>query len=749
MARQLQQRLGLVHGHAFEHHGLEQARHLRLLEPQWRIVVIAPLHVRAVPAVLRVDGKAVEFADRFVGLRRGKQLDRLGDRQFVRREVVGNARGVLAALDVRAVLARLHHDQLAVGVGAERERVDLGGVDLVEVLLHQTLQAAQRVLAETGLGGDRLGAAVASVAEVEAFEPLLLGPTAVRDLVEVVVDRGGEVVVDQRVEVFFEQSDHGEGGPGRHERLTPLPHVPAVLDGLDDRRPRGGTTDAQLFEPLHERCLGVAGGRRRAVAVRFDRRDRYLIALGQRRKQRFALGLVVAGLLFGDDVHGAVSGKRDRGARRRELAVGEFTGVAIGGVRSQTHADGDTGGIGHLRRERSLPDHAVQGEFLAVEFRPQALRRAERCGRADRLMRFLSVLDLRRELLGRRVEVVGAVLAGDRGASGLHRLVGQHDVVGTHVGDEAALVQALGDAHHLRRRQAQLAAALLLQRGGHERRLRRRAVRLLLHRAHRERGAVEAVGQRTCPCFVERDGLGRHLTLRVEVLACGDPVAVDRHELGVERRFGGGTEIDVPVVGGDVRDAFAFALHDQTHRRALHTAGREPTVDAAPQHGRDLVAVETVEDSPRLGGIDEAVVEAARVVDRVVDCGLGDLVEHHPLHRHLRLQVFEEVPRDGFALTVFIGCEIELRCVLQRRLEIFDDGLAALGEFVGGLEAVVDVDVQTLARQVGDVAHRGAHVVIVAEELRQRLRLGGRLDDDERFGHQCLSMWCCGQGPQR
>ena len=54
------------------------------------------------------------------------------------------------------------------------------------------------------------------------------------------------------------------------------------------------------------------------------------------------------------------------------------------------------------------------------------------------------------------------------------------DAVGAHVGDVAPLVQALGDAHHLRRRQAQLAPALLLQRARHERRLRPRAVRLLL-----------------------------------------------------------------------------------------------------------------------------------------------------------------------------------------------------------------------------------------------------------------------------
>ena len=49
----------------------------------------------------------------------------------------------------------------------------------------------------------------------------------------------------------------------------------------------------------------------------------------------------------------------------------------------------------------------------------------------------------------------------------------------------------------------------------------------------------------------------------VEVLAGGDLGAADGDELGVERRRGGGAEVDVPVVGGDERDPLALALDDQ------------------------------------------------------------------------------------------------------------------------------------------------------------------------------------------
>ena len=51
-ARQLQQLLGLVERDALERHRLEQARHLRLVQPGRRCVGRAPLHVRPVAAVL-------------------------------------------------------------------------------------------------------------------------------------------------------------------------------------------------------------------------------------------------------------------------------------------------------------------------------------------------------------------------------------------------------------------------------------------------------------------------------------------------------------------------------------------------------------------------------------------------------------------------------------------------------------------------------------------------------------------------
>ena len=46
----------------------------------------------------------------------------------------------------------------------------------------------------------------------------------------------------------------------------------------------------------------------------------------------------------------------------------------------------------------------------------------------------------------------------------------------------------------------------------------------------------------------------------------------------------------------------------------------------------------------------------------MVNGGLGDFVEHHPMHGYAwldgRLEVFDEVPADGLSLAVFVGCQI-------------------------------------------------------------------------------------------
>jgi hypothetical protein len=81
-----------------------------------------------------------------------------------------------------------------------------------------------------------------------------------------------------------------------------------------------------------------------------------------------------------------------------------------------------------------------------------------------------------------------------------------------------------------------------------------------------------------------------------------------------------------------------------------------------------------------------------------------------------RFEILDEMPADGLAFAVFVGCEIDRTGVLHQAPEFFNDLGAALSEFVGGLEVVVDIDSQSLRRKVGDVTHGGLDFIVGTEK---------------------------------
>ncbi len=76
---------------------------------------------------------------------------------------------------------------------------------------------------------------------------------------------------------------------------------------------------------------------------------------------------------------------------------------------------------------------------------------------------------------------------------------------------------------------------------------------------------------------------------------------------------------DVPVLGGAELDPLALALDDEARRDRLHAAGREALHHLPPEDGRDLVAVEPVEDPACLLRVDEPVVDLAGLAERALD----------------------------------------------------------------------------------------------------------------------------------
>ncbi len=130
----------------------------------------------------------------------------------------------------------------------------------------------------------------------------------------------------------------------------------------------------------------------------------------------------------------------------------------------------------------------------------------------------------------------------------------------------------------------------------------------------------------------------------------------------------------------------------------MHAPGGQSRANLLPQDRRDLVAVEAVEDTPRLLRLDEILVDLARVLDRVFDGGRCDLVEDHAFDGDLGVEHFAEVPGDGLALAVLVRGEVELVSALQQLLE-FGDLLLLRGRHdVEWLEIVIDIDAETRPR---------------------------------------------------
>ena len=493
--------------------------------------------------------------------RRREDLERQLDGQLVGGEVAGDRGGLLAALQVRAVAAGAGLDQHALGVGADGDRVDGGGVDAVEV------------------GDQLLQSSVPLVPEVEEPEEVDPASLAAGHLVEVVLHLGGEGEVDQLGEVLLQQRHHREADPVRHQRLPLLPDV-AGGERPHDRGVGGGAADAELLQLLHQRGLGVAGRWRGDVADRLERGDLDGLALAQLRQRRLLVverRLRIVGPL---DVGAQVAGEEDGAPAGAELAA-----LAAGGGGLELDRDRLALGVGHLGGDGPLPDEIVEPQLGAAQLAGERVGSAEGvAGRADGLVGLLGVLGLLGVGARRGRQELVAVELGNLGAGGGERGGRERGAVGAHVGDVAALVEPLGQAHHLLGREAQLAAALLLHGGGDEGGLGRAAVALLLQRADREGAPIEAGGEGAGGRLVEEPGVGGEEAQLVEVLAGGDAAAGDLGERRGEGRGGRVPGGDVPVGAGAEAHALQLALDDQLDGGRLDAAGRELGADLAPEH---------------------------------------------------------------------------------------------------------------------------------------------------------------------
>ena len=249
-ARQREDLKCVLHRDKFERHRGEERCRLRLL---LLLIKGANLHVRTKAASLRKNLHAslgVRTEDAAL-LRHQQELERLLEREFIGRDVVGDRScGDIASLgfvvlddallNVGAVAADTSDNGFAVFSHTQWNCVDGASVDVGKTLRHLLLKTRFAAL----------------LTEVKLREPRHSLFESGGDLVEVVLHPSGEGIVDEVRKMAFHHVDHGEGSEGRHERRALLPDIAAVLDGANDRRIGRWATNAQFLKTLHEAGLG-------------------------------------------------------------------------------------------------------------------------------------------------------------------------------------------------------------------------------------------------------------------------------------------------------------------------------------------------------------------------------------------------------------------------------------------------------------------------------------------------------------
>ena len=142
---------------------------------------------------------------------------------------------------------------------------------------------------------------------------------------------------------------------------------------------------------------------------------------------------------------------------------------------------------------------------------------------------------------------------------------------------------------------------------------------------------------------------------------------------------------------------FLLTLSNEPYCHALHPACRKSRHDFTPEHGRQFKAHDTVKYATSLLSIHQIQVNAARVLYRLEDSGLSNLVEDNaPGIFRRQSQDLIEVPRDGFSLTVFITCKPHNISLLGLTLEFLNLFFLIFRNFIEGLETIFHVNAEIL-----------------------------------------------------
>ena len=193
---------------------------------------------------------------------------------------------------------------------------------------------------------------------------------------------------------------------------------------------------------------------------------------------------------------------------------------------------------------------------------------------------------------------------------------------------------------------------------------------------------------------------------------------------------------DAPIFLRAEQLDLALAIDDQAQRHRLDPAGRLGAGQLAPQHRRQGEADQIIERAAGPIGVDQILVERARIRHRLGHRRLGDRVEGDPLDMggqrlassrstSWTCQLIASPSRSGSVARI---SGVGLLRLVGDRLQL--PRLVGIGLPLHR-EAVVGIDRAVLGRQIADMAVGGEHAIAAAQIFLDGLGLGGRFDDDE------------------
>ena len=510
-------------------------------------------------------------------------------------------------------------------------------------------------------------------AGIEIGKHLLPGKLALLYLVELLLHMRGKGHINDILEALLHKpGDHLAQGRGP-QALFLFDDIVAILDGGDDAGVGGRPSHALFLHGAHQRCLGIARRGLGKVLLRLHAGEVEPLSLGKIRKRRLHLLLLVVLALL---IECSKAGELEALMVGAELihAAGRFNGHIV--IES----------AGHLRSGEAIPDKLIEPELILVEVCPHPLGIQRYIAGTNGLMGILgSGLGL--IAMGLSIVILLAPPAEDIVLGRSQGFLRDALRVGTHIGDEThsanagnlhAFIELLRQGHGALGRHTQLPGCLLLEGGGDKG--RGRAALFL--------GALDALYRKGLSLHRSNDAVYLILIVEIPLLGIAVKACGESAGLFLPRQV----DVDGPVLLGLEGADFLLAIHHQPGGHRLHPSGRKAAAHLLPQQWGELVAHNTVEDPARLLGVHQILIDGAGVLNGAGHHAAGDLIEGHPVHLVVgNAQKRLEMPGDGLALAIRVGCQIYLIALFRGCFQISNDVFLALDGLIDRREVVLQV----------------------------------------------------------